>query len=140
MTKIRILFVAAVLIAVLIPVAASAAGVFYCSTLIGSGGNGTYAFPWACSTNAQLQHIINDIICQTYRGGHLYQIFSGYYVHHSIVWVGTGQTCTVTSTEYRGYPPNTGVDLPLPLILAAVAVAGVALVGAGMMLKRKSAS
>lgn len=140
MKKIRILFLVAILIAVLIPVAVSAAGVFYCSTLIASGGNGTYTYPWACSTDAQLQNIIYDIICYRYYGGQLYQIFSGYYVFHRITWVGTGQTCTVTSTEYPGYPPNTGVDLPLPLILGSVAVAGVVLVGAGLMLRRKTVS
>lgn len=140
MKKIRVLLLAALLIAVLIPVAVSAAGVFYCSTLIGSGGNGSFANPWACSTNAQLQNIIQDIICTRYYGGNLYQIFSGYYVHHRIEWVAGRQTCTVTSTEYPGFPPNTGVDLPLPLLLASVAVAGVALVGVGFLLKRKLTS
>jgi hypothetical protein len=139
MKKIRVLFVAAILIAVLIPVAVSAAGAFYCSTLISSGGNGTWAYPWACSTEAQLQNIIYDIICERYNGGHLYQIFSGYYLYHRIEWIGGEQRCTVTTTEYPGYPPDTGVDLPLPLILGAVALAGVVLVGAGMMLRRKPA-
>ncbi len=141
MKKIRILMIVAVLIAVLIPVAVSAAGVFYCSALISSGGNGSYSFPWACSTEAQLNDIIMNVICFQYDGGHLYRIFSNSYVYYRITpAAATTRQCTVTSTEYPGYPPNTGPDLPLPLILGAAAVLGIVLVGAGLTLRRKALS
>lgn len=137
MKKIRFLFLAAVLIAVLIPAAASAAGVFYCSAYKNSGGAGTWANPWACSTDAQVANLIEQI-CYQYYGGHLYRIFSNSYVYYRIEWGGTQTRCTVTSTEYPGYPPNTGVDLPLPLLLGLGASVGIVLVGAGMMLRRKT--
>ena len=69
MKKFRILLIGAVLIAVLIPLAASAGGVFYCSTSVTSGGYGTYSRPWACSTDDQLDYVIDDVICEDYHGG-----------------------------------------------------------------------
>jgi hypothetical protein len=140
MKKVRILMVCAVLIALLIPVAVSAAGVFYCSALTSQGGNGSYAYPWGCSTNAELNNIIYDIICLQYNGGHLYRLFSNSYVYYRIEWGGVNARCTVTSTEYPGYPPNTGPDLPLPLILGTAAIVGVVLVGAGLTLRRRTVS
>jgi len=137
MKKIRILLVAAVLVAVLIPAAASAAGVFYCSAYKASGGAGTWANPWACQSDAQVANLI-DQICLQYNGGHLYRIFSNSYVYYRIEWGGVQTRCTVTSAEYPGYPPNTGVDLPLPLMLGIGASVGILLVGAGMMLRRKT--
>jgi hypothetical protein len=139
MKKIRILMIVAVFIALLIPVAVSAAGVFYCSASISSGGDGSYAYPWACSTDAQVNSIINDVICRQYNGGHLYRIFANSYVYYRITPVAaTVPQCTVTQTEYPGYPPNTGPDLPLPLILGTAAVIGVVLVGAGLTLRRRA--
>jgi len=140
MKKISIVMIAAVLIALLIPVTVNAAGVFYCTALSSQGGNGSFAFPWGCATNSELNHIIYNIICLQYNGGHLYRIFSNSYVHYNIVWGGVDARCTVTSTEYPGYPPNTGPDLPLPLILGSVAIAGVVLVGAGLTLRRRMTS
>jgi LPXTG-motif cell wall-anchored protein len=136
--KIRILLLAALLIAVLIPMTVSAAGVFYCSAYKNSGGAGTYANPWACSTDAQTNDLINRI-CLDYYGGHLYRLYSNYYIYYRIEWGGTTQRCTVTRTEYPGYPPNTGVDMPLPLLLGGGAALGILLVGAGLVLRRNKA-
>lgn len=139
MKKIHIILITALLIAVLIPVAVSAAGVFYCSANKSTGGAGTWANPWACSTNAQVDNLIN-IICYDYYGGHLYRIFDSYYVYYRIEWGGVQTRCTVTSAEYPGYPPNTGVELPMPLMLAGGAALGLLLVGAGVFLRRGKAT
>ena len=138
MNKKRIFVIAAVLIALLIPMSVHAAGTFYCSALLSSGGSGTWSDPWACSSDAQLNTVIYDYICAGFGGGHLYRIFAGYYVYYLIEWVPERQTCAVTYTaEYPGYPPNTGPDLPLPLILAAAGAVGVILLIAGVTLRRK---
>ncbi len=139
MKKFRILMIVTVLITLLVPMSVMAAGTFYCSALISSGGNGTWHNPWACSTDAQLDTVIFDYICQDYGGGHLYRIFSGSYVYYRIEWVPGAQGCRITYTaEYPGYPPNTGPDLPLPLILAGVGAVGAVLLLGGLTLRRKA--
>lgn len=39
-----------------------------------------------------------------------------------------------------GLPPNTGIELPAPLIISGLAVVGAVLVAAGMLLRRRTAS
>lgn len=137
MKKFRIFAIVAVLIAVLIPVAVSAGGVFYCSTSVTSGGNGSYYNPWACSTDAQLDTVINDRICDTYYGGYLYQIFPGSYRYRVITWYSAAD-CRVTYTaDYTGYPPYTGVEVPVPIIIGVVALVGTGMLVAGVVLRRK---
>lgn len=137
MKKIRILFIVAVIIASLIPVAVYAQGVWYCSTLIAEGGNGSYAYPWACGTNAQFDYIVYDVICEQHGGGFLYRIYSGSYVFYEIGSVDGGQCDIIYQNEFPGYPPDTGVELPMPLILGAVAVGGSALLLTGLALRRR---
>jgi len=138
MKKMRILMVAAVLIVLLIPFSVQAAGTFYCSALLASGGHGTYASPWACSTQAQLDTVIYDYICNGYGGGTLYRILATSYVYYRIEWIPGSQTCQITYTaEYPGYPPNTGPELPLPLMIAGGVAVGAILVVAGLTLRRK---
>ena len=139
MKKLGILLVVAILAAFLLPVTAKAAGVFYCTTLNSSGGNGTWSYPWACSTEQQLNSIINDVICQQYYGGVLYRIYSDAYVIYTVEWLSTQQGCNVTiSPRYPGYPPNTGPeDFPLPLVLGGIALVAVGLLAGGLALRRK---
>ena len=137
MKKMRILLIAAVLIALLIPTTVLAAGTFYCSALISSGGNGSYASPWACSSDSQLNTIIYDYICFRYNGGYLYRIFSGSYVLYRIDYLASTQECSVNGTEYPGYPPDTGPDLPISLVLASAGAVGAILLIAGLTLRRK---
>jgi len=137
MKKLRILAIFAILIAVMIPVAVSAAGVFYCSTSITVGGTGTQGDPWACSDDTQLDTVINDEVCDIYSGGTLYQIFPDSYRYHEVTWY-SDTDCRVTSTvDYVGYPPSTGVDLPTPYIVGAVAVVGAGLLAVGLVIRRK---
>jgi hypothetical protein len=138
MSKLKIAVILAVLLGLLIPVGVSAAGAFYCSTLIGSGGYGTFSDPWACSTQAQLDYIVQDVICEHHAGGHLYQIYSGYYVYYRIDWYGPNECVIAYQTRYPGYPPDTGVDLPMPLVIGGAAAAGALLLVVGLMLRKKS--
>lgn len=110
---------------------------YYCSATRTSGGSGTYYDPWACSNDAQLR-TVTDTICRL-GGGTLFQIFTGYYVIHYVNYSPNGCQ-VVTDGEYPGYPPNTGPDLPLPLIIGGVAAVGLLLVGAGLVLRRKNAA
>jgi hypothetical protein len=137
MKKLRILTILAILIAVLIPVAVSAAGTFYCSSSVTSGGTGTLADPWACSDATQLDSVINDQICDVYSGGDLYQIFPSSYRYHVVTWYSVDD-CRVTATyDYAGYPPSTGVDVPTPYIVGAIALVGMGLVAAGFIIIRR---
>ena len=108
---------------------------YYCSATRTSGGNGTYYDPWACSNQTQL-NTATDTICRL-GGGTLYRIFTGYYVIYYVNYTANG--CTVTQDgEYTGYPPNTGPDVPLPLIIGGVVAIGLLFVAAGLMLRRRS--
>lgn len=109
---------------------------YYCSATRTSGGSGTYYDPWACSTEAQIDTVVNTI-CRL-GGGTLYQIFTGFYVIHYVDYSPNG--CEVrTDGQHPGYPPNTGPDLPTPLIIGGAASVGLLLVGAGLVLRRKRA-
>lgn len=136
MSKFRIfLIVLVALILLILPLSAAGAQgpYYYCSAARTSGGSGTYYDPWACSTDAQRQAVI-DTVCRL-GGGTVYQIFTGEYVVIYVSW--NGQQCVATvGQRYPGYPPNTGVDLPAPLIFGGVALLGIALVGGGLLLRR----
>ena len=137
MKKLRVVAILVILIAILIPGAVYAAGTFYCSTSVTTGGTGTLTDPWACSDDAQLDTVINDQVCDIYNGGDLYQIFPGSYRYHVVTWYGIGD-CRVTATyDYAGYPPSTGVDLATPYVVGAVALVGAGLVAAGIVIRRR---
>jgi hypothetical protein len=137
MKKIRILIIASLLIAVLIPVVVHAEGAWYCDSLTEGGGNGTWYDPWGCELEEEFDAIIKDKIGVVYGGGFLYEIHEDSYIVHEIGLV-DGEYVIISSTEFAGSPPNTGVeDLPMPIILGAVAVGGAALLLAGLVLRRK---
>lgn len=138
--KISILVIFGLMVAVLIPVAVSAAGVFYCSTSVTTGGVGSYDDPWACSTDEQLDTVIDDMICDTYTGGYLYQIFPDSYRYQVVTWYSTDDCRVTSSVDYAGAPPYTGVDVPTPYIVGAVAVVGAGMVIAGLAWRRKRAA
>ena len=140
MKKLRIIAVLAIMIAVLIPVAVSAAGVFYCSTSVTTGGVGSYYDPWACSTDEQLDTVIDDRICDIYTGGYLYQIFPDSYRYQVITWYSVDDCRVTSSVDYAGIPPYTGVNVPTPYIVGAVALVGAGLLAAGIVWRRKRAA
>lgn len=136
-TKLRVALLLALIAAVLFPFSVQAAGVFYCSTLRTAGGNGTYADPWACATQNQINDVVN-VICSA-GGGWLYQIYADAYVYYRIQWV--NNQCAITYQQrYYGYPPNTGVELPMPLLVGMVAAAGGLLIVGGLVLRRRAAA
>jgi hypothetical protein len=137
MKKIRILIIASLLIAVLIPVAVHAEGAWYCDSLTEGDGNGTWYDPWGCALEDEFDTIIKEKIGNLYGGGFLYELFANGYTIHEIAIV-DGEPVIVRSTDFAGYPPNTGVEeIPMPIILGAVAVGGAALVLIGLVLRRK---
>ena len=142
MKKLHFALIVAFLLSLLLPFTVQAAGTFFCSATISQGGDGSYANPWACSTQDQLNVVINTNVCADNGGGFLYRLFPYSYVFYDIVQTTqNGQTTCVIrrQVEYPGYPPNTGVELPAPMI-AALAVGGALVLGfAGMMLRRKTA-
>jgi len=138
--KARILFFALIALALavmpLVNVQAQTGPWYYCSATRTSGGSGTYYDPWACSSEMQLGNV-TDTICSL-GGGTLFRIFTGYYVIYYVNYTPNG--CQVVPDgEYTGYPPNTGPDVPTPLIIGGVVSVGLVLVGAGLMLRRKRA-
>jgi LPXTG-motif cell wall-anchored protein len=136
MNKIRFILLAAILIAVLIPMVVYAQGVWYCDALNEGGGNGTWYDPWGCALKEEFDTIIYEKIGKLYGGGYLYEIHEDGYTVHEIACV-NGECEIISSTEFEGYPPNTGVeDLPMPIILAGVALGGAALVLIGLLFRR----
>jgi len=139
MRKIRTAIIITALLGLLIPATVSAAGTFFCSDLIASGGNGTYASPWACSNEQQFNQVV-QVICNRYGGGNLYRIFIDSYIFYRIEWVyqNNQQVCTIVyQSEYPGYPPNTGPDIPYPLVLGSAMTGGAVLIVAGLALRKK---
>jgi LPXTG-motif cell wall-anchored protein len=81
--------------------------------------------------------VVYDVICDQYGGGHLYRIYTGSYVYYRIEWV--NQECVIDfQNEYPGYPPDTGVDIPMPLVLSGAVAVGAILLAAGLLLRRRS--
>jgi LPXTG-motif cell wall-anchored protein len=136
MNKLRVAIFMALILALIVPFTAQAATyVYYCSTLRSGGGSGSYADPWGCANADQFNYVVNDVICPA-GGGWLYQVYDGYYTYHRIEWV--NRQCSITWTQqYRGYPPNTGVTLPMPLLVGLVGAAGVVLIVGGLVLRRR---
>lgn len=135
--NILLIAVFAVMVVGMVPSAVNAAGTFYCSTSVTTGGTGTLSDPWACSDATQLDTVINDQICDLYSGGDLYQLFPDSYRYHVVSWYSTTD-CRVTATyDYAGYPPSTGVDLATPYVIGIVALVGVGLVAAGYFILRR---
>ena len=137
MNTIRIMIISTLLIALLIPMAVYAQGVWYCDGFTEGGGKGTWYDPWGCALDEEIDVIIKEKIGKLYGGGFLYEIHEDGYTVHEIALV-EGEYVIISSTDFAGYPPNTGVeDLPMPMILGAVAVGGAALVLTGLLLRRK---
>ena len=135
--NILLIAVFAVMVVGMVPTAVNAAGTFYCSTSVTTGGTGTLGDPWACSDATQLDAVINDQICDLYSGGDLYQLFPDSYRYHVVSWYSITD-CRVTATyDYAGYPPSTGVDLATPYVIGIVALVGVGLVAAGYVILRR---
>jgi len=140
MKKYRLIAALAIMIALLIPGVVTAAGTFYCSSSVTTGGTGTLTDPWACSDDTQLQSVIDDQICDIYNGGDLYQLFPASYRYHVITWYSMDD-CRVTATyDYAGYPPSTGIEVGTPYIVGGVALLGAGLVAAGLLIRRKRAT
>jgi hypothetical protein len=140
MKRIRLLVIFGIMIALMIPVAVNAAGVFYCSTSLTEGGIGTLTDPWACSTDEQFQEIVDDQICALYSGGYLYQLFPSSYRYHVVTWYSVDDCRITSSTDYAGSPPYTGVDVPTPIIVGGATLVGAGLLAAGIFLRRKRAT
>jgi hypothetical protein len=47
--------------------------------------------------------------------------------------------CPITSEGWqRGLPPNTGIDLPVPIIVGGLALIGAGLLAAGLLVRRRT--
>ena len=140
MKKLRTILVIAIFAVMalgVIPTAVDAAGTFYCSTSVTTGGSGTLVDPWACSDDTQLQSVIDEQICAVYSGGDLYQLFPSSYRYHVVTWFSADDCRVTASYDYAGYPPSTGAEVPTPIIVGGVAILGAGLVAAGYIIIRR---
>jgi LPXTG-motif cell wall-anchored protein len=138
MKAVRVYILMITILAVLmLPMAVSAAGTFYCSALKNSGGSGTYADPWACSTQEQLNDVIYNKVCAYYGGGNLFAIYNGFYDYYKIVRTQDGGCTIPVQIRYSGYPPDTGINLSAPMMLGLAAGAGALLLVGGLVIRRR---
>jgi LPXTG-motif cell wall-anchored protein len=138
MKAVRVYILVITILAVLmLPMVVSAAGTFYCSALKSSGGTGTYGDPWACSTEQQLNDVIYNKVCAYYGGGNLFRIDNGFYDYYKIVKTADGGCAITVQVRYSGYPPNTGINLSMPMALGLAAGAGALLLVGGLALRRR---
>jgi hypothetical protein len=137
MYKLRIAIVVSILLALVAAATASAAGAFYCSEAKSSGGNGTFNNPWGCSTENQFQNEVVHTVCTVYHGGDIYRVRLGGYTWYRYSWV-DGQCRLINQQDFRGYPPNTGVNFPMPMIIGLAVAAAAVLIVAGVYLRRRS--
>ncbi len=136
MKKFKIILIVAILIAALIPMIVYAQGVWYCDGITEGGGNGTWYDPWGCALEEEFDAIVYEKIGELHGGGFLYEIHEDGYTVHEIECV-DGECEIISSTEFAGYPPNTGIeDLPMPMILGGVALGGAVLVLIGLLIRR----
>jgi LPXTG-motif cell wall-anchored protein len=135
MFKIRTAILLAILLALLLPVTVNASvNTYYCTWYQVAGGDGSYDAPWYCGTPEALNTVVATVCDKG--GGILYQSVQGGYYRLTIEWI--NQTCQMTSNVFfHGYPPDTGVALPAPMLIAGAAALGLVLVGGGLLLKRK---
>jgi hypothetical protein len=120
----------------LIPSAAFASTpVYYCTPNATPPGDGSYSFPWLCSTSAELQ----TAIANTCQAGYaiLYQTVSNGYYRHTVQVDSAGKCMVTSSIFYYGYPPNTGVVLPAPLLIGGALVLGAMFLVGGIVIYRK---
>jgi hypothetical protein len=110
--------------------------VYYCSFDVEPGGDGSFDDPWICEDSTQLGNIVTEI-CAHNEYAILYQtVPSGYYRH--VIEDPEDAACAVTSSVfYYGYPPDTGLAIPGPLMVGGLALLGVGLVGGGYLVYRK---
>lgn len=114
----------------------AATPVYYCTALGATGGDGSYDAPWSCINETELNTVITTICAET-DYAILYQIVSGGYYRH-VIEDPNDAACGVTSTVfYYGDPPDTGVNLPAPLLVGGMLTLGVALFGAGFLVYKK---
>ena len=137
--------------------AMSAAGDYYCSADVLTGGQGTAAEPWACVTVDQFNARVADV-CRA-GGGTLHFLFTGGYVTYAV-----NPDCSVTpsspnpgtpdsditivdipnpsvpspdpSVPSPTTPPTAGGDLPLPSLVMLALLAAGGLIAAGVLLRR----
>lgn len=135
MKKFSLAMIVLLLMAIIPASAFAATPVYYCSYDVPAGGDGSYDYPWRCSTQEELAAVVAEVCKSGY--AILYQTVStGYYRH--TVEDPTDSACTVTSSVfYQGVPPDTGVALPAPLMVGLALTLGAALLAGGFFVYRK---
>jgi hypothetical protein len=126
-----------VLLAMIPGSAMAAVPVFYCSDTALPGGDGSFDDPWSCKNAGELEDVVAEVCGSGY--AILYQIADDGYYRHVIEDPADGP-CKVSSTVYyRGVPPDTGLPLPLPVMIGGVLLLGAALVSGGFWLRKRTA-
>jgi hypothetical protein len=119
----------------LLPLAVEAAGTGYCSTARSSpaGTTGTARNPWPCSTSRNANYA-RDTMCAL-GGGTLYKLInSGTQRSEYRIRTNPCRQQFISTTQTG--TSSTGVDLPMPYLLAVLLVLAGVMSVAGMLLRR----
>jgi hypothetical protein len=120
----------------LIPASVFAATpVYYCSAFVASGGSGTFDSPWPCQNQTQL----NAVFAEACKPGYaiVYQIVSNGYWRHTVEDPADGPCKVTSSVFYNGVPPDTGIAVPMPLLVGGLLALGIALIAGGFFVYKK---
>jgi hypothetical protein len=136
MKKFWIILSLLVLLSIIPASAMASTPVFYCTYNTSATGDGSYDNPWSCADSTELSTVVGEV-CKATSYGILYQIVpSGYYRH--VIEDPNDAACGVTNTTfYYGYPPDTGISLPVPVVISLAVALGALLMGGGYLVYRK---
>jgi|MudIll2142460700_1097286.scaffolds.fasta_scaffold574652_2 hypothetical protein len=138
MNKVWIAVSLLVLLALIPSAAFASTPVYYCTPDATPPGDGSFDFPWLCSTSAELQTAVSNACHAGY--AILYQTVSNGYYRHTVQVDSAGKCIVTTSVFYYGVPPDTGVSLPAPLLIGGTLALGALFLAGGIVIYRKRAA
>jgi hypothetical protein len=139
-SSLRIAFIVSVLVALLLPTVAYAAGPFYTSTTGDPDGDGSATDPRQATNATELTEACEYFGGQVAAGetATLYWVLiAGSSISYFEYTLGEDGVCTPEGSLISGTPPGFGVTLTPPIIVGGLIALGILLLGAALLLRRQ---